>query len=398
MGLLNPNKPEVMREFKNTISPDYDDTDTETLEKLYTPEQLEALRLGEKAIPAEDMVIQGRMRNDPYRFRYVEDFSTIRPVIDKRVKSGRPVDTSARFMTPDEFGDDFLEHIRETSVNRQMDKPFGVGIDDALTMYEDMRSKMLGKDQGASLSGEELAESMDKVLGSTEAGNLQDDIQRAQEELATKEDKEPKRTGKKDESGSDEWVEVDGPHDLDFYRYLIERNSMTGFDGGDTALAPDLPDKVPGVAGLYKQQMGKEEAELDPEGTYQDLKKQTGLSIERIVEIFNRHTKILVKRYVSNQTRLGKIRSTYILAVAGNYNGRLGVGEAKSVDHTVAVQKAKLAAIRNMLPIRRYEHRTIYGNVEAKVGGTIVQLYTRPPGTFWLICHYFYMFFSSFSL
>lgn len=37
-------------------------------------------------------------------------------------------------------------------------------------------------------------------------------------------------------------------------------------------------------------------------------------------------------------------------------------------------------AIRNMRVVPRYEERTIFGEVEAKVGATVVQLGARPPG------------------
>ncbi|KAG9981445.1 hypothetical protein KCU78_g21479, partial [Aureobasidium melanogenum] len=35
---------------------------------------------------------------------------------------------------------------------------------------------------------------------------------------------------------------------------------------------------------------------------------------------------------------------------------------------------------RNMKPIPRYENRTIFGEVEGKVGASVVQLSSRPPG------------------
>lgn len=372
MGLLDPNQPRVMRKFKQTISPEYDDTDIEVLQKKYTPEQLEALLAGEKAIPASDLVVQGRIRNDPYRFRYVEDFSTVRPVLDKRPKSGRPVDPTARFMTPDEFGDDLLDHYREAS--GEEDKPFGVDVEQALDLYEDMRSRMLNKESGEQLTEDDLFRSVDKVLGpvspeSVDVDKALQDVNKNEVQKAESEMSEEEKAKARDE-------------DLEFYKYMMERNSLTGFDGGDTTLAPDVPDKVPGVAGLYKQQMSPEEEDLDPEGRYQELRRQTGMSIKKIIQVYQMNTKCLVTRFVSNQTRLGKIRSTYFLAVAGNGDGWLGLGEAKSVDHGVAEAKAKLLAIRNMRPVRRYENRTIYGNVEGKSGATVVQLYTRPPGTF----------------
>lgn len=348
VGEVNLSDPEARRKFKEEALPDWDETDLKSLKKKYTPEQLSAVQLGEEVIDTDDLAVQGRIRNDPYAFEYLEDFSRVRPVVDKRVKTYRPVDTTAKFMTPDEFGDDFVEFVRH--LNEKQGVSHDITYEQALHMYEEMRSKMLNSNPEDALSTTELAEAMDRVLGETDAAGQGDNP----EEIS----------------------------DLEAYKYLAERNSMTGFDGGDTSLAPDLPDKVPGVAGLYKRQMDETDEGLDPEGRYQELKKKTGMSVSEILDIFNKNTKILVRRYVSNQTRLGKIRSTYILAMAGNGNGRLGMGEAKSVDSEISIMKAKLSAIQNMVPIRRYENRTIYGNVEAKIGGTIVQMYTRPPGMF----------------
>ncbi|KAK8087036.1 hypothetical protein PG994_002010 [Apiospora phragmitis] len=144
--------------------------------------------------------------------------------------------------------------------------------------------------------------------------------------------------------------------------FLFER-SMLNDDNtpSDTALAPTL---------------GK--GRLDDEGIYQDLKRRTGLTVREMLTELT--CKVLVVRQVHNQTRLGKIRSIWVLAIAGNKNGRLGIGEAKSVESGAAMQKAKLMAIRNMKPVPRYEERTIYGSVTAKFGGTIVKLDARPPG------------------
>ena len=58
----------------------------------------------------------------------------------------------------------------------------------------------------------------------------------------------------------------------------------------------------------------------------------------------------------------------------------LGVGEGKSSESNEARAAAFGNAVRNMRPIPRYEHRTIFGDVSAKVGGTGVELFTRPPG------------------
>jgi small subunit ribosomal protein S5 len=90
--------------------------------------------------------------------------------------------------------------------------------------------------------------------------------------------------------------------------------------------------------------------------------------------------KILVRHRVVNQTRLGKIASIYCLAVAGNENGRLGIGEAKGQEIEETSSNARIAAIRNMQPIPRYEERTIFGEVEGKVSAAEVKLMSRPPG------------------
>jgi small subunit ribosomal protein S5 len=39
-----------------------------------------------------------------------------------------------------------------------------------------------------------------------------------------------------------------------------------------------------------------------------------------------------------------------------------------------------MLAMRNMKPIRRYENRTIFGHSTGKVSGTVVEMFTRPPG------------------
>lgn len=419
MGLYDPERPEVFKKVKNNVSPDYDDTDVETLKKLYTPEQLKAITLGESVIPATDLVLQGRVRNDPYRMRYLDDFATIQQTVDKRAKTGKPVDTSARFLSPDEFEDDFIDWVNPKGTTND------VGAPEAYRMFEEMRSKMLSKADGGELTTADLEDAMNRSLGYGTGGEpapegtvmlgteilkdldaltpqqrqekfeeflakipdeyLEEMVEEQEKrELMTKFSKRGLKGEALEKAVQEALNESGKPAKQDFglltHQYVTERNAMTGFDGGDTALAPALPDKVPGVEGLYKQQMDEQDAALDPEGKFQELKRQTGLSTREIINLFNRHTKVLVRRYVSNQTRLGKIRSSYVLAIAGNEEGWLGMGEAKSVESETATNKAKLAAIRNMQPIRRYENRTIYGHVQGKVGGTIVQLYSRPPG------------------
>lgn len=90
--------------------------------------------------------------------------------------------------------------------------------------------------------------------------------------------------------------------------------------------------------------------------------------------------KTLVTHGVTNQTRMGKIRSLYYLTIAGNQDGLLGVGEGKSVEPEEGRKQSIMSAIRNMRPVPRYENRTTFGDLERKVGATKVQLFARPPG------------------
>lgn len=109
------------------------------------------------------------------------------------------------------------------------------------------------------------------------------------------------------------------------------------------------------------------------------LSQQTGLTKEQIRKI---RVKNLVTHRVVNQTRMGKIQSLYFLTIAGNQEGMLGIGEGKAAEDEDGRRQAMMNAIRNMKPIARYEERTIYGEVEAKVGASVVKLSARPPGEY----------------
>lgn len=109
------------------------------------------------------------------------------------------------------------------------------------------------------------------------------------------------------------------------------------------------------------------------------LMQDTGLDLNEIRAL---KTKTLVSHSVVNQTRLGKVRRQYSLAIAGNGGGLLGIGEAKSEEAPDSMLQSKYRAIRNMQPIPRYEGRTIFGDVQGKVGAVELKLMTRPPGMY----------------
>ena len=112
-------------------------------------------------------------------------------------------------------------------------------------------------------------------------------------------------------------------------------------------------------------------------GAWQRLANSLGQSVDKIQKY--RMKNLLVKRVV-NQTRLGKIESQYCLVVVGDERGIVGLGEGKAQDVDVAQRMAHLSAVRNMKPIRRYEKRTIFGEVQGKVGASVLKMNARPPG------------------
>ncbi|KAI9727006.1 MAG: 28S ribosomal protein S5, mitochondrial [Cirrosporium novae-zelandiae] len=168
--------------------------------------------------------------------------------------------------------------------------------------------------------------------------------------------------------------------------------------GGDRALQTKFLDNL-------RFTVGKEESELNPPSyeapelpKFADLKnlkitddsddlynspmmkrlmKEMGFD-ERFVKSL-RITKLVMKN-VSNQTHMGKIHRQVCISVAGNQKGLLGIGEGKGIEAEDAIRQSVLRSIRNMKPIHRYENRTIYGDVEGKVGAVELKLMNRPPG------------------
>lgn len=211
----------------------YTERELELLAMKYTPDQMEAIEVGEASIGDEDLRIQGRPRTDPMRISYFDDFSKVRPMIDFPVEGAQ------------------------------------------------------------------------------------------EEDVAT--------------------------------------------------LLKTAPAKKPTTLDSARAQ--REAEDIDPR--ILRLSQQTGMSPKEISKL---RVKNLVNHRVVNQTRMGKIQSLYFLTIAGNENGMLGIGEGKAAEDEDGRRQAMMNAIRNMRPVPRYEERTIYGDVEAKVGASVVQLSARSPG------------------
>lgn len=146
------------------------------------------------------------------------------------------------------------------------------------------------------------------------------------------------------------------------------------FERGETLYKDLSPDGTP-VEEAKSALSAKDDEELTPDLIR--VLRSTGWDLEKIRSL---KTKTLVQHNVVNQTRLGKIRRYYCLSVAGNGNGLLGIGEAKSEEPVDAALQSRYRAIRNMQPIPRYENRTIFGDVKGKVGAVELKLMNRPPG------------------
>jgi small subunit ribosomal protein S5 len=145
-------------------------------------------------------------------------------------------------------------------------------------------------------------------------------------------------------------------------------------DPRHSAVNPDLPRLTNRMARQTRMLSAQEQDDPREKSLLQSM----GWDKDKLRKI---RTKTLVSHGVTNQTRMGKIRSFYYLTIAGNSDGLLGVGEGKSVEPDEGRKQSVMAAIRNMKPVPRYENRTIFGDLEHKVGATKVQLFARPPGT-----------------
>ncbi|KAG6845100.1 hypothetical protein H0H87_000799 [Tephrocybe sp. NHM501043] len=94
----------------------------------------------------------------------------------------------------------------------------------------------------------------------------------------------------------------------------------------------------------------------------------------------------LIRRRVTQQTGKGKIHRIYVLMVVGNGNGMVGLGQGKDEDSPRAEAKAFAQAVRNMDWVERFENRTIWTDMETKLGSTQILLRPRPVG-FGLRCN-----------
>ena len=173
------------------------------------------------------------------------------------------------------------------------------------------------------------------------------------------------------------------PTAADWVRFTENLRLTTGKEENErrphTSLVPDFlaPGESMSQPRKYPSLVERTESSDEVSNDLRRLLLDTGYTKESVRRFKARG---LVTRSVVNQTRMGKIRRMYCLSVAGNGNGLLGIGEAKSEEASSAILQSNFRAIRNMQPIPRYEGRTIFGDFEGKVGAVELKLMTCPPG------------------
>jgi small subunit ribosomal protein S5 len=369
-------QPANLAKFREDKFPEYTKEDLAALEAKYSPEHLEAIRAGEKAVNPDHLILQGRLRDDSYKPNYIDDYTVLDPRYDLKPDLGG-VPQEPEWPDAGKFADDFGMRLAGL-----LDKK----TDDQLTraMVRALRSVKQG----------ERRDMID--LTEAELAAMERDPELAKKYVLSEEDQAPPDANAKGPEymtraqalNLDEAIEAElqaelkkmsatgmtpdvAPSSLD-----LEETGPAGTERLHTAEAVELG-KVPGVVGLFKAQVDPEDEGHDDGGEWQEIKRLTGMTLKEIMSLVR---KVLVQRQVVNQTRLGKIRSHSILAIAGNGNGRLGIGIAKSTESRLASETAMMLAIRNMKPIRRYENRTVFGNISAKVSGSVVELAARPAG------------------
>lgn len=288
---------EITREMKPEDFKPYTEEEKARLAEEYSPAQIASIEAGEAAIDPKDMADQFAIRRDPMKFHYLDDFSTIEPVVDKHIRAPESnSDYNARLKEEDDFAEDFARFFAEMPDN-------ATAAD--WVRFADTLRLTIGKEEN------------ERNPHSALVPPLFQDGESLSQDPKPKE-AEQQKDGKESEKQSEEMT--------DALKRLLQSTGYT----------PDM--------------------------------------------IRSLRLKTLVSHAVVNQTRLGKVRRQYCLSIAGNGNGLLGIGEAKSEEAGDAAMQSKYRAIRNMQPIQRYENRTIFGDVEGKVGAVELKLMNRPPG------------------
>lgn len=407
----------------------YTDEEINALKSYYTEEQIEALLLSEKAVDVDDLAEQWGERADQWKVDYLDDLSKVDPLIDQGIQLNISDAPQFQYRNEDQFEEltnnnpnfngltltemlyiierrSFLSDKVKTGL-RTLHRWKGTHKEVAAKriLWRFIPAKYLQSQTiDHSAAGQALRQT-DIDTGKTSVEFLfemvdaleMDDIKK-HEILALKhwcgtpkeEALRPmlERTIEEHKGWTDSAV-VDRAH---WSRLQNLREKELGYDPDPTGnwlvdgRHHDLYDReifykavMPAIPKLKDPRVryDHESSEDAANAAYNKLSRTMGVPVQYLRSI---RVKALVMHRVVNQTRQGKIQSFYVLSVSGNENGLLGIGEGKSAEMEDARLQSRMAALRNLKPIVRYEKRTIYGKHSAKVGGTTVEIAARPPG------------------
>jgi hypothetical protein len=407
----------------------YTEEELGALKEYYTQEQIEALEAAEKAVDVNDLAEQWGERVDQWKVDYLDDLSKVDPLVDQSIQLHLSDAPQFQFRSEEDF-----EEMVDSNPNFN-----GLSLTEMLYIIE--RRNFLSDKVKAGLrtlhrwkgTHKEVAAKRilwryiparyleNRTIDTSKSGQEQravdiDTGKHSIEFLFEMLDALPMDTIKKhemlalkhwcgtpkeealrpmlertiEENGG--WKNASVMNQAHWTRLQSLREKELGYDPDPTgnwlvegrhqdiydrdifynAVMPAIP-KIKDPRVRYDH----ESSEDAVNAAYNKLSRTLGVPVQYLKTI---RVKALVMHRVVNQTRQGKIQSFYCLSVSGNENGLLGIGEGKSAEAEDARLQSRMAALRNLKPIVRYEKRTIYGKHNAKVGGTTVEIAARPPG------------------
>jgi len=374
----------------------YSNADKKELAKRYNAAQMAAIEAGEAAIPAEDLAVQAKIRRDPHQFTYLDDFSRIEPTIDKKISKLRGEGQDYEKSTQEDFARvpqdyEIMEQIADAREAAEAKGYWLPKEDYELTTASQKVTQNRGdgaQEYEVHQDDHEWHQDIDAAVQA--AMEADPEYQRAiadrtavlkdMERDPTEQFRNPGLLDQIRERAVAKVTAAKPPRQSPFTNDILEsRLDALLEDGPD--LAPEIP-KIDDPSVRWAPDAKEDEAptpglEDEALAAYQRVAKNMGTTV---AEMRRFRVKTLVSHRVVNQTRLGKIQSMYELCVAGNERGMVGIGEGKAAEPDEARRVARLNAIRNMVPIKRYESRTIYGEVTGKSGAVEIRLSARQPG------------------
>ncbi|KAL9059011.1 MAG: hypothetical protein Q9162_001399 [Coniocarpon cinnabarinum] len=361
------------------LFPKYTQSEREKVRQTYVPEQQQAIDYGEEAVDPWDLA-RAKPRRDVLRPKTIDPnaYSRLQPIIDHRASTTRGQWDNYNDNQPTAH----LDFIPDDE--KKLDR-LGEIITDPKDIYFNEPREPGEEDPGIEVTDRSMFEELAD----------QDDWKRQQD--AAK--REGQNWSAEAEGGENELlrrmlrdVSGDGPVDRTQSRLSTAERLENALRWRSHADPPELSQEIPKIhdprwmytedsAAAAEDDEGKGVLTKgqDDEGAnaWNNLARIMGRSVQ---ELQRYRFKLLVQKRVVNQTRLGKISSQSLLYVCGDERGMVGIGEGKASEVGAADRMARINAIRDMKPIRRYEKRTIYGEVVGKVGAVELKLNARPPG------------------